>query len=109
MMEHSATFTVVDALQPVRRRLGLAQVRVWAVRGLGIGAAAALILLGTAHAGALPWEPWPLGLAAMVLGTLVGSAFGARRWPDSHTAARAADRHFALQDRLTTALEYSAS
>jgi hypothetical protein len=34
---------------------------------------------------------------------------GVRRWPGSHDAARAADRHFALQDRLTTALEYHSS
>jgi hypothetical protein len=108
-MEHPATFTVVDALQPVRRRLGRAQVGKWALRGLGVGTAAALILLATAHVGALVWEPLPLGLGAMVLGTLVGVAVGARRWPDSYAAARAADRHFALQDRLTTALEYHSS
>jgi hypothetical protein len=108
-MEHPTTFTVVDALEPVRRRLGMAQVRVWALRGLGTGAALALILLGTAHAATLPWEPLPLGLAAMALGTLAGAVFGARKWPDAHTAARAADRHFALHDRLTTALEYRSS
>jgi hypothetical protein len=45
----------------------------------------------------------------MVLGLMAGVVYGARRWPDSHDAARAADRHFALQDRLTTALEYHSS
>lgn len=108
-MEYPTTFTVVEALEPVRRRLGRAQIQTWALHGLAVGAAVALILLGAAHAGALPWEPLPLGLAAMVLGMLTGAAFGVRRWPDSHTAARVADRHFALQDRLTTALEYHSS
>jgi hypothetical protein len=105
----AATFTVTEALQPVRRRLGMARVRIWALRGLTVGAVVALIVLVLAHVVSLPWEPLPVGIGAMVLGTLAGAAFALRRWPDSHAAARAVDRHFALQDRLTTALEFDAS
>jgi len=44
---------------------------------------------------------------AAVLGLLAGTAAGLARWPRALEAARAADRYFHLDDRLTTALELS--
>ncbi|HEX6508469.1 MAG TPA: hypothetical protein VF221_12630, partial [Chloroflexota bacterium] len=102
-------FSVSDSLGPVRRRIGLGRVRAWAVRGLAAGASVAILLLVSAHLATVPWEPLPLGIAVIVLGALAGAGYGVGQWPDTLDAARAADRHFSLHDRLTTALEYRAS
>lgn len=103
-------FAVLDALQPVRRRLGLARVRSWTVRGVGAGAVPALLLVGLSHVTTLPaGTVVAVDGAVLLLGALAGAAVGVWQWPDAGAAARAADHHFALQDRLITALEYRAS
>src|SRR3989454_1416916 len=78
----------------------------YAVRGLFYGALAGALLL------ALKFflGPWALTAAgiSVVVGLLAGAAWGATKRVPLADAARLADRHYGLQDRVTTALEWSA-
>jgi len=78
----------------------------YAVRGLFYGALAGVLLL------ALKFflGPWALTAAgiSVVVGLLAGAAWGATKRVPLADAARLADRHYGLQDRVTTALEWSA-
>lgn len=95
-------------LAPARRRLAQARVELWAVRGLAAGAAAGLLVILAAHA--RPWGGATVAAMLLVgLGGLAGMGWGVRLWPDTAQAARAVDRHFALSDRVTTALETASS
>src|SRR2546425_6087122 len=98
------------SLETLVRRIA-AQVR-WrraehyAVRGLFYGAlAGALLLLLKFLLG-----PWALAAAGVtvVVGLLAGAAWGATKRVPLADAARLADRHYGLQDRVTTAMEWSA-
>lgn len=107
MTVNAPQFDVVAALSPARRKLGIDRVVVWCVRGLAAGMAGAIAVLALAHLWVIP--AWPEVLALPVLGAAAGATLGIRRWPRSIEAARAVDRHFELQDRVTTALELHAS
>src|SRR5438093_12532489 len=78
----------------------------YAVRSLFYGALAGVLLL------ALKFflGPWALTAAgiSVVVGLLAGAAWGATKRVPLADAARLADRHYGLQDRVTTALEWSA-
>lgn len=104
-MIESGSFDVVRALTPVRRGLTVARVERSALRGLGLGAAVGSLVLLLSHFQAVPHAlPVSLGLVALL--TLAGAVDALRRRPNLLEAARSADRHFALSDRLTTALEF---
>jgi hypothetical protein len=51
----------------------------------------------------------PVTTGILVLGVLAGLISGMWLWPDLVEAARIVDRHFALDDRLTTALQFRSS
>src|SRR3989441_1195309 len=78
----------------------------YSVRGLPHGSMAGALLL------ALKFflGPWALTAAgiSVVVGLLAGAAWGATKRVPLADAARLADRHYGLQDRVTTALEWSA-
>src|SRR5216117_1984236 len=78
----------------------------YAVRGLFYGALTGVLLL------ALKFflGPWALTAAgiSVVVGLLAGAAWGVTKRVPLADAARLADRHYGLQDRVTTALEWSA-
>jgi hypothetical protein len=104
----STSFDIVARLAPARRSLGRARVRLWGQRGLGVGAVVGVFILLIAHI-------WPfsiavtLSLAATGLGAVIGILWAVGHWPDTLTAARVADSHFSLHDRLTSALEFRSS
>lgn len=95
---------VVQTLAPVRRAIGLARTARGALLGFAGGAIAGAIILVAAHVRAFDFA-MPAGLLVVLVGTLAGTALGLARWPQVGEAARAADLHFSLDDRLTTALE----
>ncbi|HEU5323717.1 MAG TPA: hypothetical protein VFX28_23140, partial [Methylomirabilota bacterium] len=75
-----------------------------ALRGLFWGSVAAVaVLLLRAVLG--PWAV-PAAAALLVLGGLAGAAWGLSRRTPALDAARLADRAFALDDRVATALEW---
>jgi hypothetical protein len=100
-------FDARAAVSPVRVRIGLVRIARWTVRGVGVGALAGIVFLGLLHLGVHMSIGVPVALP--VLGALVGAVFGGSRWPNLLQAARAADLHFKLADRLTTALELRGS
>lgn len=113
-MFETTTCDVAATLVPARRSLGLAGLRRSLLQGIGLGASLAAVILATSHF----WPVarvgnvgllilWPTALVAA--GALVGIVVGLRRWPGLTRAARSADRHFALHDRLTTALQFQSS
>jgi len=99
---------VANAIAQLRRRLGLARVERWCVRGLGAGALAVAITLALGQLG-LPSIGLAAGVAVLAAGMLAGAIVGLILWPSRFDAARLADVHFRLNDRLTTALEFHAS
>lgn len=101
-------FDPAGVLAPLRRSIGLRQLGQGAVRGLAVGGAAGLLPLVVNHAHQIPLATGT-ALLALAAGLLVGLLWAVRRWPSDLDAARAADRHFELHDRLTTALELRAA
>jgi hypothetical protein len=103
-MEDEQAFNVVRELQPVRIAIGLSTVRRWMQRGVIFGASLALAIVATAHV-----HPFALAvpscIAAFALSVAAGGVIGISHWPTYLDAARAADHHFDLKDRLTSALE----
>lgn len=100
-------FDVREALIPVRRAMMLRRVLRWSVAGLALGAgiAAAALLVLRVHGGTVMAAPLLLLAVIPVAGALLALVLR----PDFEEAARRTDRHFGLQDRLTTALEFRAS
>jgi hypothetical protein len=77
----------------------------YAVRGLFYGAlAGALLLLLKFLLG--PWSLPAAGIC-LLIGALAGAAWGLLKRVPAGDAARLADRYYGLQDRVTTALEWS--
>jgi hypothetical protein len=92
-----------DAVGRFRWRLGGERLLVFAWRG-AIGAA--LLVAGirlVAWAMDLPLGAWAWEVAG--LAPLVAIGLALARWPSSVQAARAADHHLALAERLATAVE----
>src|SRR5438270_7211576 len=106
-MQSAAHCNARQVLGPVRWRLGLRRLERSALYGLTIGAATGAFLLLLGRAGLLP-DTRAAALALVAAGTVAGALTSTRRWPGMVDAARAVDRHFALQDRMTTALELEA-
>src|ERR671932_1608987 len=87
----------------IRWRLGREQLLVFALRG-GIGAALLLVGLGlSAWLLDTPLAGWSWALAS--LAPLVAIGLAVARWPSPVQAARSADRHLGLAERLATAVE----
>jgi hypothetical protein len=107
-MRDPENFDVVHALAPVRGRLGRGRVLRATLLGLGTGAGVGTAILLLARLLSLTGGP-VAGLAALIIGGIVGLAVGIRRWPATLEAAQIADGHFSLHDRLTTALEFRSS
>jgi hypothetical protein len=108
-MRDGSPIHVVNAVALVRRRLGLARIQRWGVRGLGAGAVLIALTLIAGQLG-LPEIGLGLALAILAAGALSGSVLGRLlRWPDQVEAARLVDIHFRLDDRITTALEFRTS
>src|SRR5437588_10142423 len=99
---------VAATLQPVQRRLGVVRAEQWALLGAGAGATAGIALLVAGRLVTLP-NTVALALTLLVLGALGGVLFGVVRRPDFLQTARTVDRHFALDDRVTTAVEFQDS
>jgi hypothetical protein len=94
-----------DLVGRFRWRLGREQLLVFALRG-GIGAALLLAALGlTAWVLDSPLGGWTW--AVVGLGPLAAIGLAVARWPSSAQAARTADRHLELAERLATAVELS--
>jgi hypothetical protein len=104
----SPRFDVVAALAPVRRLIGLRRIGQWVARGVGVGAAGGVIVFGVAQLHSFP-VALPAALSVLCAGAVAGLIVGLRCWPSSLEAARTVDGHFALRDRLTTALEFKSS
>ncbi len=99
---------IVQLLAPVRRAMGLGRIARGALLGLAAGSAVGAGVLVAPHIRAFHFA-LPVGLLAAALGVMAGAAFAISRWPGALEAARAADFHFHLNDRLTTALELRSS
>lgn len=98
------SFNAVAALAPVRRAIGLGRLGRGALRGLGCGSLAGAVILGLNHLHPVSFA-LDIALVALIAGVIAGLVWAVRQWPGDLEAARAADNHFTLQDRLTTALE----
>lgn len=109
------SFDALQTLEPVRRRLGTAMIQRWALRGLAVGSAAGITVLLIGHIGYVYGVPRygttgvALAVASAVVGMGAGAYLGSCRRPTTLQSARTVDRHFAFDDRLTTALEFHAS
>ena len=99
---------IVQLLAPVRRAIGLERIARGALLGLAVGSAVGAAVLVAPHIYAFHFAV-PVGLLAIAVGVMAGAAFAIWRWPGAPEAARAADFHFHLNDRLTTALELRSS
>lgn len=89
-----------------RRRLGGEQLAVFALRGV-IGAGLLIAVLGAAAwATETTLDAWPWWLVGIVPLVAIGLALA--RWPSRVQAARTADHHLELAERLATAVEVSA-
>lgn len=102
----SDEFDIEQTLSPIRRAMAVRRLVRWTVAGTGVGAAvAAASLAGLRLHGSGPITAVVVCLlfpaAAIVLSLVLR--------PTLADAARRADVHFDLQDRLTTALEYRSS
>lgn len=106
-MLDSTTFDAREALGPVRRRLVLRQVVRWAWAGAGLGAALGAVVLLGSHVRWIDGAP-TIAFFLLLLTPICAAALSAARRPRLIEAARRADRHFGLDDRLTTALEFRA-
>jgi hypothetical protein len=108
MNDLSHQLDVVHALAPARRTIGIRRLSRSTLLGFAAGAAAGALLIGAARL--FGFGPVLLvGIAPAVAGIVAGAVVGILRWPRALEAARAADRHFSLHDRLTTALELRSS
>jgi hypothetical protein len=89
----------------VARQIRLRRAEYYGLRGLFVGALAAVVPLGLREL----LGPLGLGLAAALVGagTLAGVLYGILLKLPPTDAARLADRGYGLQDRVTTALEWS--
>lgn len=95
---------IARTLSPLTYAIGLGRVARGALIGLAAGAAIGTGILLAGHLRAFGFA-LAAAVIAVVLGLLIGAAAGLVRWPRTLEAARAADRYFQLDDRLTTALE----
>ncbi len=95
---------IARTLSPLTYAIGLGRVARGGLIGLAAGAAIGTGILLAGHLRAFGFA-LTAAVIAVVLGLLIGAAAGAVRWPRALEAARAADRYFQLDDRLTTALE----
>lgn len=100
------SFDIEQSLTPLRRAMTVRHVVRWTIAGTGIGAFVAVLALGglRVRGGGPTIEAW-LCLAAPIAAGLLALA----RRPSLRDAARRADAHFRLHDRLTTALEFQGS
>jgi len=106
--QENQALDVRDALRPVIRAMGVGRIARSTLLGFAAGAVGGAVLLAAARLHSFD-RALLLALLSTALGAVVGVAFGAMRWPRPLEAARAADRHFGLDDRLTTALELRSS
>jgi len=90
--------TIALRLMPVRLRRRLVRASRGAVWGAAIGAMAALLLHGMGL---------DAGLIMLVSSPLIGALAGAMRSESWSRAAAAVDAHYALKDRVLTALAFS--
>src|ERR1700704_4823126 len=114
MMPTGATLDVPKLVAPGRRRMVLALLLRWGLRGI----AAALVIGWTLEliTRVVPWpDADPLGGYTRWMGVTVLLALAAiaivvaRRWPGQDQAIRRADGMLQLKDRLTTAHEFRAA
>jgi len=95
-------------LASARRALGRARLQHWVEVGGASGAVLAALVLAAAHA--RPFDlVLPVTAALLLVGILAGLIAGMFLWPASAETARIVDRHFALDDRMTTALQFRSS
>jgi hypothetical protein len=99
---------IIQLLAPVRRAMGLERIARGAFLGLAAGSAVGAAVLVALHIHTFHFAV-QAGLLAIAVGVMAGVAFAIWRWPGAPEAARAADFHFHLNDRLTTALELRSS
>ncbi|GGN99461.1 hypothetical protein [Saccharibacillus kuerlensis] len=100
---------ILASIRTVRLRLQLFKIREFALRGLLVGLAAAVLLLAAAYLFPLP-NPALWALGCMLLGTVVGAASAYIRPVGTEEAAKAMDRADPGEERrdlMTTALEFS--
>ena len=97
---------IARTLSPLTYAIGLGRVARGALLGFALGAVIGTGILLAGHLRTFGFALTAAVLAA-VLGILAGAATGLVRWPRTLEVARAADRYFHLDDRLTTALELS--
>lgn len=99
-------FDVERTLAPLRRAMTVRKLVRWTVAGAGLGALSAAFALATLRArGASPAAPVFLCALVPVLAAVLSLILR----PGLDAAARRADTHFELNDRLTTALEFRTS
>jgi hypothetical protein len=102
----SDEFDIERLLLPVRRAMTLRQVVRWTVAGTALGAILAAVALVALRAhGSGPVAPVLACVALPVAAAILSLVFR----PSLTDAARRADVHFGLHDRLTTALEFRTS
>jgi hypothetical protein len=99
---------VSRTLKPVIRSIGIARVARGLVLGFTLGALVGTGVLVAGHIYAFA-AAHPIALTCLILGALAGVVWGIVRWPREAEAARTADLFFALDDRLTTAVELRGS
>lgn len=105
MNELAEPFDVTVVLAPVRRSMGLVRLGHGMVRGLVAGIVLGLFVLSLNYLTPIP-RASDFAVLMVGVGLFAGLLWSGRRWPSPLDAARAADRYFGLEDRLTTALEY---
>jgi hypothetical protein len=99
---------VSRTLKPVIRSIGIARVARGLVLGFTLGALVGTGVPVAGHIYAFA-AAHPIALTCLILGALAGVVWGIVRWPREAEAARTADLFFALDDRLTTAVELRGS
>jgi len=97
---------IARTLSPVTYAIGLGRVAHGALLGFAVGAVIGTGILLAGHLRPIGFAVTAAVIAA-ALGFVAGAVAGVVRWPRALEAARAADRYFHLDDRLTTALELS--
>ncbi|NQT53327.1 hypothetical protein HQ576_14815 [bacterium] len=95
--------TVEAVVQAVRRRLGIEAVLRAGVAWLGVGLAAAVLLVLGQRLIAFGAHPAALALVPVAAGALLAAVDGLRRWPAPRAAAFAADALLHLHERLAAA------
>src|SRR2546430_9785201 len=92
-------------LRRIRREIRRRRAEYYGLRGAFWGAVAAVAVMLAKH-GIGARAPWIAG-GLVVLGLLVGIAYGAARGIRRGDVARVADRAFGLDDRVATTLEWA--